>query len=272
MKKTIAILSILIIIICFSFVGCKDKQEKTFSPDGDTFYTVTYVSHKLKGTMPDPVIAKGGDIFEPVYPTNVTNLADGYKLAWYTDEDLVNLYEAAPLLGDMVLYLGGVPDTYSVTYNYDTSLSFEGEFPSVYTYGQFTSLPTRDDGNGYYPGKWRYGEGEEEYFTDRISDEMFGDLVLTYEKNPIQYKVFYDKKGNLKGDVEITNDNIAIYTAEMGDVDLLPAVAEGYVFDHWKYFTSGPDKLHLQGAKIEKLDLDLICGPTFTLIAVWQNK
>lgn len=265
-KYSIACIATILLIITL-FVGCKNREEgQNVTPKEDTFYVVTFLSPELECTLPEDVTVKGGEAIETLpYPSDVKNLPQGRSLAWFVDEDLTVLYDGSPLLGDATFYLGSKPNVYGVIYVYDRSMTFEGEFPSSYVFGERTLLPTHDDGEGYREGRWYYGDGEDDYYSIAIPDTCYGDLTLTYVADPVEYRVFYTLSG-----VDAVNPNPTAYDITMGDVVLLPAVADGKEFDYWKYGTTvGGDKL--EGSKVEVLTFDLVYNHSFTLIAVWKK-
>lgn len=267
MKKSAIVCILAILLIITLFIGCKKSDGgQTVTPNEDAYVVVSFYSLEIDCTIPEPITVKAGVTVEALpYPEDAKNLSQGHSLAWYVDEDLTTLYGGEALLEDTTLYLGSKPNVYSVTFVYDKSMDFEGEFPTSYVFGERTLLPTHNDGKGYYEGRWYYGEGEDDYYSIAIPDTCYGDLTLTYVANPVQYSVFYMLSG-----VEAENPNPTIYDITMGDVTLLPAVADGYEFDYWKYgTTSGNDEL--AGSKIDALTFDLVYGHYFTLIAVWKK-
>lgn len=267
MKKTIILLLILILALTL-FVGCKKEGDSTVvTPKGDIKYEVSFESPLWDCTVPEAMTVTGGEKLSDLpFPENVIGFPEYFDLAWYVDEDGTQEYIDEPILADTVLYLGAKPKTYSLTYEYDESLVFEGEFPSSYVYGEETPLPTRKEGKGYHKnGKWVYGDGETDFFTNIVSSTIYGDLHLEYKIEPIVYDINYRL-----GSADAVNPNASTYDVTMGEVLLLPAECEGKEFDRWVYdSTNGHDPLI--GTTIEKLDIDLVSEHYFTLTAVWKK-
>jgi|GEM_PF-4465842 len=265
MKRFLAIIAIFIFAVCFT--ACKKEQGTTVVPDKVASCTLSFESPEITCTLPDPISATvGAGVTDLPYPKDAVGVPEYMHLQWFTDEELTVPYLGDALISDTVLYLGLVPNVYSITYEYDKNLTFQGDFPTTYVYGELTPLPTRKENKGYQAnGKWVYGEGEDAYFTMAISPTVYGDLNLVYQVEPIKYRISYALSG-----VDATNPNPVEYDITMGTITLLPAVAEGKEFDYWQYASTNAHD-PLIGSKVESLDFDFVYEHSFTLKAVWKS-
>ncbi len=270
MKKILfCLFTVSILIVSIFFVGCDNTT--TITPSDDPVYVLySFNTEGLSKVELEPrslQVGKEGGVF--YIPTDFTNI-DGYYGAWFTDEAKTILYNPTDIVNESItLYLGYAPQSYSVTFIYDSSLSFTGEFPSTYIHGEETSLPQINLGEGYQKeGKWVYGTGDKDYYTSAIPKSAMGDLELTFVAQPIYYHISYSTGIS---DVEFSeNDNPVKYDVTMGVYTLKTPKAEGKVFKHWILkSTDGKDELN--NTVITELSMDIFRERLFiSLFAVWE--
>ncbi len=262
MKKLITILLIFILMVCcLAFVACEDDKVS----NKPQYITVSFHSTNIECTLPEAQTYKVGDKIELSLP-DVNYIPEGYSLAWFVDENTNTPFDVNALpTENLDLYLGYLPNTYSISYTNADDFDFKGEFPTSYVYGKGVNLPNCNLGVGYSEnsGNWYYGEGEKDYFTFAVPKDYYGDLTLTFKANPIKYNITYQRIDNA------VNPNITVYDVTMGDVALLPAASnDGKTFLYWEYRSSGGDN-----KRIDKINLSLILegGMSFSIWAVWQE-
>lgn len=258
MKKIFAVLlTVYIAVLTFIGVGCKDNNPV----DEVKRIFIMFDANGYDCTVPEGFEIEVGQTIDITVP-ELENIPDGKSLGWFMDKDCVERFVADGIYTEnLTLYLGLYSNTYSISYKNTDGYTFDGTLPELYVYGKGISLPHAILGKGYrQTGNWYYGESE--YFTTAVSTEVFGDLILEYRPQPIEYTIAYM---NCK---DADNPNIVTYDVTMGTVKLLPAVCDGKVFSHWEYRSSSSI------AEIcTEIDIDLILdgGMSFSLWAVWKE-
>lgn len=285
MKKSLV--CILIVCALVGLAAC-NHSTTTVTPQ-DTLVTVRFVVDEIywpvgadEFDLPTLSLKAGEALGELPLPEEAVLAVDDHSgFVWCYDQQGEEDYDPTRAVEtDLTLYLVEKGLQYTITYHYDESLTFEGDFPATYRYGERTTLPNADLGNGYRDkGNWYYGESS--YWTVAIPVGTYGDLDLTFRGDPISYRVNYRSGIVGVGADEIDNPNPSTWNIELGKVmPLAPASYQGKTFVGWVVrFNAGSSKsfdvdgetvtyTHLQ--RVEYLDFPLVQWGQFQLEPIWE--
>lgn len=196
--------------------------------------TVTY--HFLTGlTLPAPETIPEGNYFD----------------GWYYDKEYSTPVKSFDHhFGTVVVYAKYSPQTYSISYSYDTGTELNLT-PTEYTYGTPSNLPELEK-RGYKLVGWKTEDGK---VLEKIDEKTFGDLKLTPEYELGRYKIDYELYGG-----ELEGDPVKEYVYGEFPELLVKPVRNGYAFKYWTIKETG-----------EVLDSVKDPAGDITLVANWEG-
>lgn len=174
-----------------------------------------------------------------------------YFDGWYYDKEYTTPVKSFDHhFGTVVVYAKYNPQTYSISYSYDTGTELNLT-PTKYTYGTPSDLPELEK-RGYKLVGWKTEDGK---ILEKIDEKIYGDLKLTPEYELGRYKIDYELFGGT-----LEGDPVKEYVYGEFPEKILKPVRNGYAFKYWTIKETG-----------EVLDSVKDPAGDITLVANWEG-
>lgn len=134
-----------------TLVCCNRNKTIQVTPQTTQVTVAFVVPESYVVEAPQQVVLQAGqEGGELPFPEGAESTDEHRVLQWYYDELCSQPYDpAAPIEVDTVLYLGETAKVYTITYVRNDNLTYQGDFPTQYTYGQDRLPLPRIVGKGY---------------------------------------------------------------------------------------------------------------------------
>lgn len=275
MKKIFAILLCLLsvaILVC-----CKNKPT-IVTPQTTTVTVQFVVSERYQdiAAPQDLVLDAGEEGGEIPFPEDAVPNSVFNNLQWFYDEQLTLPYDpSAKVEEDTVLYLGETPKSFAITYRLDESLTYVGEFPTSYTYGEEPIALPKVDSVGYAPyPSWYCVETDSIVYA--VPTTVGGNLTLL-SPDPLSYTIHYNSGLTDVSMEDVDNPNPATITVKNEPIELQPLTYRGQTSTGWQLVSRTTQRqavidgvTYTEGDTVDTITFQLAYSGKFALKAKWN--